>query len=122
MITPPVTMRYAELPVRDAVAIVIPGDDAGMWFQQLTAAGLDPSAAQYLLIPEPGSLKTAAAVVIPATADFRNLSAEYIRYGRVGARLYAPVHAVFFRRSGTRNGTNCFQTWNRALCGIPIGD
>src|SRR5436190_12876895 len=95
MISPLLAIRYADLPVREAVAAIIPGCDAEHWFETLQDAGVDPAESGFLLIPESGSLRCSAALVIAATAELEHLPAECIRYGRLGARVFAPVHANF---------------------------
>jgi tetratricopeptide (TPR) repeat protein len=95
MINPSLTMRYADLPVREAAAAVIPGNEAEGWFETMQQAGVSLADSKFLLIPESGSLRCLAALVITSSAALEHLPAECIRYGRLGSRLFAPVHATF---------------------------
>ncbi len=95
MLELPLRIEVAREPVGQAVAWLLPGDDAAGWLRELAAAGLATPSTALFVFPSGDARRLRGVLVVPGTAGTAwQVSARWQPYARLAGRLYLPVNAA----------------------------
>lgn len=83
----PLTIRYRELPQREPVAWLVPGEDAALWLEEWLRWELPQEEWRIAILPGWGTLTLVGPQQTPVVPP------RAVPLGRVSARVYAPLHA-----------------------------
>lgn len=93
MLTLPLRIEYARQPVGQALAWLMPGDDAAAWLRELVTAGVAANSTELFVVSRATAGLQLGVLVVPGK-DAAIAPPQWQPYTRLAGRLYLPVNAV----------------------------
>jgi tetratricopeptide (TPR) repeat protein len=95
MLTLPLKIEYAQKPVGEKLAWLMPGDDAEELLGELVAAGVATASTALFVVPSLNTRRPRGVLVVPHMhGAVSRVPARWQPYTRLAERLYLPINAV----------------------------